>query len=239
MTVVSPQLQFALPIWGLGPVLGTTRLSGCGPPCSSPAPSCCFPSTGLGPPFKGRRVAANHSHFSGLVPTLPAPISPCPCSPHADTHPLPPSFRHPEVLCPREWNFLVTSHHHGSFHAKSHTHTFPPPSSGQVPGKGTEPSLFPRLPRSLSLSLLSPSFLLSPPTIHFCPLRFEPEGCWGESSLSTACLVVLGVSSHSSLLSPSPPPLPPTLTAGCHRHHYNPVTDFLIDHSSPLWTAVC
>lgn len=68
----------------------------------------------------------------------------------------PPSFRDRCVLCPGEWNFLVTSHHHWSFHAKSHTHTFPPPISGQVPGKGTDTSLFPPLP--LSLSLLLPLF---------------------------------------------------------------------------------
>ena len=58
-----------------------------------------------------------------------------PCSPHSPTpnftllhtltHPPPlpphPSFSDPYVLCPREWNFLVTSHHSWSFHAKSHT----------------------------------------------------------------------------------------------------------------------
>lgn len=184
-------------------------------------------------------MAANHSHFSGLVPTLPAPISPCRVSPHADTHPL------PQVLGTRRscvrgngisWSLRIITGHF----MRSPTHTL---------------SLHPALARSLekeqnrpcSLGCPVPSPSLSSPPLFFSLLPPSTsvhsalsQGGVGESPVSVQPVWwCWGVSSHSSLLSPSPPPLPPTLTAGCHRHHYNPVTDFPIDHSSPLWTAVC
>lgn len=88
-----------------------------------------------------------------------------------------PSFRDSYVLCPREWNFLVTPHHPWPSGA-SPTYAVPPPSSGQVPGKGTETSLFPSLPFPCLSSPLSS--LLSPPTLYFCPLSFAQGVCWGR-----------------------------------------------------------
>lgn len=104
--------------------------------------------------FRDLAVLKESGSQSLLLPFLtlfPSPLPP-PHSPGPSLLRLtpPPGFRDPYVLCPREWNFLVTSHHHWSFHAKSHTHTFSPPSPGQVPGKGTETPLFPPLPLSLS-----------------------------------------------------------------------------------------
>ncbi|EAW53480.1 hCG1998358, partial [Homo sapiens] len=59
------------------------------------------------------------------------------------------------------------------------------------------------------LSFSSPSLLFPPSTIHLCPSALSRVGdVEGESSHSTACLLVLGVSSNSSFF-PNPYHLPP------------------------------
>lgn len=89
-----------------------------------------------------------------------------------------PSFRDPYVLCHREWNFLVTSHHHWPFRAKSHI-DFPSTQLWLGPWKGNRnvlvPSTAPFLPSPFPSPLLFS--LLSPPTLHFCPLSFVQNGC--------------------------------------------------------------
>lgn len=145
-----------------------------------------------------------------------------------------PSIRHPHVLGNGiSWSLVfIISYFTPSQSLCIHTHThihlsFQPVLVRSLKKKQKRPcSLhcpFPSLP---------PPFPLSPPScIHLCPLSLErSEECW-ESPGSAKPGVVWGVSSDSSLFSPSRPPL---TTCHYHQHPHSGPCDRL---PSPLTAA--
>nr|KAF6413562.1 hypothetical protein HJG59_009765 [Molossus molossus] len=165
------------------------------------------------------RVAANHSYFSGLIlpPTPPFPVSPCPISPHSDPTPQVLETLMSYVLGNGiSWSLLIIIGHF--MPSSTHTH---------FPSTQLRPDRWKRnrnvlVPYTAPFPLSPLPLFFSPPTIHFCPLSFEQGGV-GESSVSVQPVwrcwgfpLILHCFLHH------PPPLPPTLTTGCHHYHYKP-----------------
>lgn len=120
-------------------------------------------------------MAANHSYFlfwPCSPPPSPPAHSPCPVFSSHSPHPQVSETLMSCVLGNGiSWSLLIIIGHF----MLSPTHSLPPPSSGQVPGTGTEMSLFPPLP--LSLSLLLP--LSSPLPSHHPLLSTQLRAGWG------------------------------------------------------------
>lgn len=98
----------------------------------------------------------------------------------------PPSFRDPYVLCPREWNFLVTPHHYWTFHAESHTQS---PSTQLWPGPWNRNRNV-LVPSTAPFPLSPPPPLLSSPfppstSVHSASSGLGVGAAGGEVGLST------------------------------------------------------